>query len=106
MLIRTRPVVLFPVMGFLALATLVSTMLFLSKGALAQTPRARKKAAAGAIARKDVPPPAMSPGEIDTDRSRAYVYVDKTGLGHEHGIEGKIKSGLIKVGAKTDAGTK
>jgi polyisoprenoid-binding protein YceI len=31
--------------------------------------------------------------------------VDKTGLGHEHGVEGKIKSGAIQLGARSNAGS-
>ncbi len=46
----------------------------------------------------------VEPGQIDLERSRVYIYVDKTGLGHEHAIEGKIKSGEIQFGAKANAG--
>lgn len=36
--------------------------------------------------------------------SRVYVLVDKARLGHAHGVEGNLKSGKLKLGAKTDAG--
>ena len=37
-------------------------------------------------------------------KSRVYVFVDKTGFGHQHGIEGRLKSGHVKLGASADAG--
>ncbi len=54
---------------------------------------------------KNVATPVAAPGQIDAEKSRVYVFVDKTGLGHEHAVEGKIKSGEIHLGARTDAGT-
>jgi polyisoprenoid-binding protein YceI len=48
--------------------------------------------------------PRTQPGDIDLAKSRIYVLVGKTGLGHEHAIEGKIKSGKIHLGATRDAG--
>lgn len=42
--------------------------------------------------------------EIDIEESRAYVFVGKTGLGHEHGVEGKLKSGQIDLEASQNAG--
>lgn len=44
-------------------------------------------------------------GAVDLSRSRAYVFVGKTGLGHDHGAVGLIKSGNIRPGAAKDAGT-
>jgi polyisoprenoid-binding protein YceI len=48
-----------------------------------------------------VPPRAqrLKNGEIDTDLSRVYVFVDKTGFGHQHGVVGRLKGGYIRVGA-------
>lgn len=46
----------------------------------------------------------LAPGEIDTARSRVYVHVDKTGFGHEHGVEGLVKSGSLHLGAGQNAG--
>ncbi len=43
-------------------------------------------------------------GDLDTDRSRVYVHVGKTGLGHEHGVAGRIKTGVIWLGATNEAG--
>ena len=46
----------------------------------------------------------LSPGAINTEYSRVYVHVAKTGLGHEHGVEGRIKEGEIHLGATKNAG--
>jgi polyisoprenoid-binding protein YceI len=48
--------------------------------------------------------PALKPGQIDVEKSRVYVRVGKKGLGHEHGVEGKIKSGSIDLDAEKDVG--
>ncbi|MBS0264450.1 MAG: YceI family protein [Planctomycetes bacterium] len=101
MLNRFRPVVWIPVLGILTLATWYS-----AAGIQAQTAQARKKnPARTAVTRTEATAPATSPGEVDVERSRVYVYVDKTGLGHEHGIEGLIRSGQMQIGAKSDAGS-
>ncbi|OHB74977.1 MAG: hypothetical protein A2W31_11930 [Planctomycetes bacterium RBG_16_64_10] len=42
--------------------------------------------------------------QIDTQSSRVYVFVDKTGLGHQHAVLGRIKSGAIALGATDKAG--
>jgi polyisoprenoid-binding protein YceI len=42
--------------------------------------------------------------EVDLKTSRVYVLVDKTGLGHQHGVTGNLKSGSLTLGAKADAG--
>jgi polyisoprenoid-binding protein YceI len=44
-------------------------------------------------------------GNVDLQRSRVYVRVGKVGLGHEHGVEGSLKSGDLKLGAADNAGT-
>jgi polyisoprenoid-binding protein YceI len=43
-------------------------------------------------------------GEVDLMRSRVYTRVGKTGLGHEHGVVGLLKSGTVQLGAKSAAG--
>jgi polyisoprenoid-binding protein YceI len=47
---------------------------------------------------------AQQPGQVDLQRSRAYVRIGATGLGHEHGAEGRLKSGLLVLGANDRAG--
>lgn len=43
-------------------------------------------------------------GKVDATSSRVYVRVGKRRLGHEHGVEGKVQSGHIVLGADKDAG--
>jgi len=44
------------------------------------------------------------PGDVDTAHSRVYMLVGATGLGHEHGVEGRLASGHIDLGAAQNAG--
>ncbi|MCA9050683.1 MAG: YceI family protein [Planctomycetaceae bacterium] len=44
------------------------------------------------------------PGMVLTDRSRVYIFVGKTGLGHEHGVEGRIAQGTLDLGRTDSAG--
>ena len=46
----------------------------------------------------------LKPGEIDLQQSRVYVFVGKTGLGHDHGIEGLLRAGELQLGAERNAG--
>jgi hypothetical protein len=48
--------------------------------------------------------PAPAAGAVDTKLSRCYVLVGKTGLGHEHGIEGRLAAGHVRLGASANAG--
>lgn len=41
---------------------------------------------------------------VDTAASRTYILVAKTGLGHDHAIEGRLLSGEIQLGATERAG--
>ncbi len=45
----------------------------------------------------------LRPSQIDTDLSRVFIFVDKTGFGHQHGVEGRLKGGYLRV-AKESAG--
>ncbi|OYP33937.1 YceI family protein [Rhodopirellula sp. MGV] len=49
-------------------------------------------------------PSKLHPGDLNTEFSRVYTFVDKTGLGHQHAIEGKLESGTLQLGAQTNAG--
>ena len=50
--------------------------------------------------------PAHPPnGFVNVEASRVYTFVDKTGFGHQHGIEGKLESGSLLMGAAANAGT-
>jgi len=46
----------------------------------------------------------LEPHQISVQKSRVYIFVDKTGLGHPHGVEGRLKSGSLKLGAGEEAG--
>lgn len=45
-----------------------------------------------------------NPGDVNVQVSRVYTFVDKTGLGHQHAIEGKLVSGSLLLGAESSAG--
>lgn len=47
---------------------------------------------------------APQPGQVDTQRSKAYAFVGARGLGHEHGVEGRLVSGTVRLGAAQQAG--
>ena len=48
------------------------------------------------------PPPA--PGDVDLTGSRVYVFVGKTGLGHDHAVVGSLQAGRVRLGAADQAG--
>ena len=50
------------------------------------------------------PAPSPTPGDVDIDGSRIYVFVGKTGLGHDHGIVGRLASGRVILDAPQNAG--
>ena len=47
-------------------------------------------------------PPA--PGDVDLAKSRVYIFVGKTGLGHNHAVSGLLQAGRIVLGAADQAG--
>ena len=67
---------------------------------------------AGAAARAQTPRPGPAPpvpkvwlpGEVHPQNTRIYVHVFKTGLGHEHAVVGRVKEGVIHLGAAQNAG--
>ena len=46
----------------------------------------------------------LEPHQISVQKSRVDIFVDKTGLGHPHGVEGRLKRGSLTLGAVEDAG--
>lgn len=46
----------------------------------------------------------LEPHQISVQRSRVYIFVEKTGLGHQHGVEGRLKTGSLTLGAAEEAG--
>lgn len=46
----------------------------------------------------------LEPGQLHLGKSRAFVFVGKTGLGHEHAVEGRLRSGEINLAAVKNLG--
>lgn len=44
------------------------------------------------------------PADVQTKASRVYVFVDKTGLGHQHGVEATLNASSLVLGAAENAG--
>ncbi len=44
------------------------------------------------------------PGDVDLATSRVYVFVGKTGLGHDHAVVGNLVSGAVRLDAAENAG--
>jgi polyisoprenoid-binding protein YceI len=83
--------------GVLALGVLVCGIFADSFGMIPQA-AGQRSAVAG------TQPPAEGADEVSLELSRVYIFVGKTGLGHEHGIEGRLRSGWIRLGAAENAG--
>ena len=49
-------------------------------------------------------PQQPKPGDVDLANSRVFTFVGATGFGHEHGIEGRLASGSLHLGAEQNAG--
>lgn len=50
------------------------------------------------------PPKTYAPGETQLDASRVYVFVGKSGFGHEHAVMGNLRSGYVRLDAPAKAG--
>ena len=48
---------------------------------------------------------ATNPAMVQTEASRVYVFVDKTGLGHQHAVEAQLSKSTLTLGAQQKAGT-
>ncbi len=46
----------------------------------------------------------LAPSQVSVRKSHVYIFVDKTGFGHQHGIEGRLEGGSLKLGATENAG--
>jgi len=46
----------------------------------------------------------FQPADVQTEASRVYVFVEKTGLGHQHGVEARLLKSSLVLGATQDAG--
>src|SRR5215470_8931094 len=45
----------------------------------------------------------LEAGDLYLPNSHVYVFVGKTGLGHEHGVIGQLKQGHINLAAQREA---
>ena len=48
--------------------------------------------------------PSYKPADVEVGSSRVFVFVDKKGLGHQHGVEAKLLPSTFALGAEKDAG--
>ena len=46
----------------------------------------------------------FQPADVQIEASRVYVFVEKTGLGHQHGVEARLLKSTLSLGASQDAG--
>ncbi len=46
----------------------------------------------------------LQPGDVETSASRIFTLVEGTGIGHSHGVEAKLSSGKLVLGARINAG--
>lgn len=44
---------------------------------------------------------AIVPGEVNLEASRIYVFVDKTGFGHQHAVEGRLREGNLRLAGRS-----
>lgn len=58
--------------------------------------------ALGAAPARGQQPPV--PGDVDLAGSRVYVFVAKSGLGHDHAVTGMLQAGRLRLGAAEQAG--
>ena len=49
-------------------------------------------------------PVAVPAGNVDLATSRVYVFVGKTGLGHDHAVVGGLRAGTVRLDAPEQAG--
>jgi len=96
---RSDPVNHPPAFALIALS--LSSMVAASS-AVAQPPQLSAAPAAAAAAPAAVP---AAPGDVDLTQSRVYVFVGKTGLGHNHAVSGLLQAGRVAIGAADQAGT-
>lgn len=78
------------------LAALGSFVLIVGLNADAQPPAVEKPAVKA--------PHDYLPGDLLLERCRVYIRVDKTGLGHVHGVAGLIKEGRMPFAAQGEPG--
>ncbi len=53
---------------------------------------------------QETQPVATAPAQVNQQVSRVFVFVDKKGIGHQHGIEGALSAGSLRLNQASDAG--
>lgn len=91
-----------PAIRLLAVVVLLTACQF----ARAQAPASNDTAPASidAAAAPDDSAAPLAAGEVDRSASRVYVHVYKSGLGHEHAVEGRLAEGRLDLAATERAG--
>jgi len=83
----------------LSFSVLLLVIVLLARGTQAAAPPVATPSATPAS------PTSAFSSQVDLRYSRAYVHVYKSGvLGHEHAVEGRLKSGTLELGATQKAG--
>lgn len=67
--------------------------------ALAIGVRSEAQSGSGAVQNTADAQRIYEPGDVHLDYSRVYVHVGKVGLGHEHGVMGRLKAGRLPLAA-------
>jgi polyisoprenoid-binding protein YceI len=50
------------------------------------------------VARGQAP---LRPGDVNLEASRVYIFVDKTGFGHQHAVEGRLREGSVRAAGRS-----
>jgi hypothetical protein len=53
------------------------------------------------VARAQQSEAALGPGDINVRASRVYIFVDKTGFGHQHAIAGRVREGNLRIAGRS-----
>lgn len=84
--------------------TAAATLAFIGSQALAEPAATTGQAAAPRAAKDADANDLPKSGPVDVVQSRVYIKVGKVGFSHEHAVEGRVASGLVRLGADAAAG--
>lgn len=48
----------------------------------------------------EAPAGPLAPGDINLRSSRVYIFVDKTGFGHQHAVAGRLREGGLRIAGR------
>ena len=49
----------------------------------------------------EAPRAVLGPGDINVAASRVYIFVDKTGFGHQHAVGGRLREGSLRIAGRS-----